>query len=157
MSVTTTAPPVRSAAAATTGLTGVDWGLLALRVGLGSVFFAHGAQKVLGLFGGPGLSGTVQFMGQMGIPAPLAYLAALTEFLGGLAVLTGILPRLAALGLMVVMAVAILQVHLPNGFFAPKGFEYPFALFFAALALLLAGPGRLALGHWEPKLFGRRL
>jgi len=143
--------------AATDMTTGVDWGLLALRFGLGFVFLAHGAQKVLGMFGGPGLAGTAAFMGQMGIPAPLAYLAAFTELLGGLAVLLGVLPRLASLGLMVVMLVAIFQVHLPKGFFAQGGgYEYPFALFFMALAVFLAGPGRLAFGDWERAWFWRR-
>jgi putative oxidoreductase len=133
-------------------LTAADWGLLILRLVLGIIFFAHGAQKVLGWFGGSGLAVTVQFMGRSGIPAPLAYLAAFTEFLGGTAVLIGLLARLASLGLAVNMLVAIFKVHLPNGLFAPKGFEFPLALLAIALALVLMGPGRIALADLEGRL-----
>src|ERR1041385_6864209 len=123
MATTTTgAPYTRTQVNA---LSALDWGLLFLRIGLGVVFFAHGAQKVFGWFGGPGLAGTVGLMGQMGIPAPPAYIAAFTEFFGGLAVLLGVLTRLASLGLAINMLVAIFHVHLANGFFADKkGFEY---------------------------------
>ncbi|HLK55875.1 MAG TPA: DoxX family protein [Chthonomonadaceae bacterium] len=132
-------------------LTALDWALLFLRIGLGVVFFAHGAQKVFGWFGGPGLANTVGFMGHMGIPAPLAYISAFTELLGGLGVLLGVLTRLASLGLAINMLVAIFHVHLANGFFADKGgFEYPFTLLMIALALLAAGPGHVAFGDWEP-------
>jgi putative oxidoreductase len=137
-------------------VTGTDLGLLVLRLGLGIVFVAHGSQKVLGLFGGHGLAGTVQFMGSIGIPAPLAYLACFTEFLGGLGVLGGLLARLSGLGLAIVMAVAIVRVHLSKGFFAPSGFEYPFALLAMALAVTIAGPGRIAIADLEGRLLGRR-
>jgi putative oxidoreductase len=149
MATTTTgAPLVRTDAHV---MSATDWGLLFLRIGLGVVFFAHGSQKVFGWFGGPGLAATVGFMGQMGIPAPLAYLAAFTEFFGGLGVLLGLLTRTAALGLAITMLVAIFRVHLPHGFFADKqGFEYPFALLMIALALIATGPGRFSLGDWEP-------
>jgi putative oxidoreductase len=140
-------------------LTAADWGLLFLRIALGIVFIAHGAQKVFGWFGGPGLAGTVGFMhGKLGIPVPLAYLASFTEFFGGLAVLFGFLGRLAALGLSINMLVAIFTVHLPNGFFLGKkeGFEYAFALLGMALCVLFAGPGRIALADFEPRWFGKR-
>ena len=138
-------------------MTATDWGLLFLRIGLGVIFFAHGAQKVFGWFDGPGLAGTVGMMGKMGIPAPLAYIASFTELLGGLGVLLGVLTRLASLGLAINMLVAIFLVHLPNGFFADKkGFEYPFALLMMALALFAMGPGHLAAGDWEPFWFRRR-
>lgn len=127
---------------------GKDVGLLVLRVGLGVVFIAHGGQKVFGAFGGPGLQGTVQFMSEkLGIPAVLAYVASFTEFFGGMAVLLGLLTPLAAMGLAVTMAVAILRVHLPAGFFAPKGYEYPLALLAQSLCLTVAGPGRLSLDY----------
>src|SRR4029453_11193839 len=95
----------------------VSFGLLLLRLGLGAVFFAHGAQKVLGWFGGPGLEGWVGFMAKMGGPAFMAYIAAFAEFLGGLGVLVGLLTRIAALGPAAVMVVAMWQVHWSNGFF----------------------------------------
>ena len=137
-------------------MSAADWGLLFLRIGLGIVFVAHGSQKVFGWFGGPGLAGTVGFMGQMGIPVPLAYIAAFTELLGGLGVLLGVLTRTAALGLAITMLVAIFTVHLPHGFFADKqGFEYPFALLMIALALIATGPGHFSLGDWEPTWFRR--
>jgi len=128
-----------------------QWGFLALRAALGVIFLAHGGQKLFGWFGGHGFEGTVQFFTtQMGVPAPLAVLAMLTEFFGGLAVLLGVLSRTAALGLAVVMVVAALKVHLVNGFFlgaAPgqaDGIEYNLALFAMALLVTLAGPGRFA-------------
>lgn len=138
-------------------ITATDWGLLALRLALGVIFIAHGGQKVFGWFGGHGLANTVAGMGQMGIPAPLAYLAAFTEFFGGVAVVIGLLTRLASLGLAVVMIVAIAQVHLKNGFFLEnKGFEYNIALLGMAVALVLTGPGRLAFGDFEARFFKKR-
>lgn len=134
-----------------------DIGLLVLRLTLGVIFFAHGSQKVLGLFGGPGLATTVHFMTGSGIPAPLAYLACFTEFLGGLAMIGGLLARLGGVGLSVVMLVAILKVHLSNGLFADKhGFEYPLALLAMALAVVLLGPGRIAIGDFEAKFMAGR-
>src|SRR5205085_8326558 len=138
-------------------ITATDWGLLALRLALGVIFVAHGGQKVFGWFGGHGLAATVNGMGQMGIPAPLAYLASFTEFFGGVAVLIGLLSRLASMGLAVVMIVAIQQVHLKNGFFLEtKGFEYNIALLGMAVALILTGPGRIAIADLETRLFRRQ-
>lgn len=140
-------------------------GYVALRVALGVIFFAHGAQKLLGWFDGPGLNGTIQFFGsQMGVPAPLALLAIFTEFFGGLAVLFGVFTRLAGLGLAVTMVVAAAKVHLANGFFmnwngtpgVGHGIEMNLALGAMALFLALAGPGRLALaGDTERRLAER--
>lgn len=130
-----------------------DGALLILRLTLGVIFFAHGAQKVLGLFGGYGLAGTVEFMTKSGIPAALAYVACFTEFLGGLAMIGGLLARLAGIGLSITMLVAILKVHLAAGLFADKhGFEYPLALLAMSLAVVLMGPGRIAIGDFETKL-----
>lgn len=147
-----------------------DWGLLALRITLGVIFLAHGGQKLFGWFDGHGFTGTVQvFEAKLGIPPALGAAAILTEFFGGLAVLLGVFSRTAALGLAVVMVVAALQVHLPNGFFlatAPgqsNGVEYNVALFGMGLALALTGPGRFTMAgdtEWRlPELFrkaGRR-
>ena len=85
---------------------------------LGIVFFAHGAQKVLGWFGGPGFSGTMSlFTQQLGVPAVFAVLAILAEFLGGIGLIIGFLSRIAAFSIAVDLAVAVFMVHLPNGFF----------------------------------------
>lgn len=144
-----------AARAESRAVSATDWALFVLRLALGVIFFAHGAQKVFGWFGGQGLAGTVSGFGQMGIPAPLAYLAAFTELLGGLGMIFGVLSRLSGLGLAITMVVAALKVHLPNGFFlngpGGPGFEYNLALFAMAVAVLLAGPGRLAVADWEAR------
>jgi putative oxidoreductase len=146
----------------TYALTATDWGLLILRLALGVIFFAHGSQKVLGWFGGSGLAATVGGMAHMGIPAPLAYLAAFTEFLGGLGLIFGVLARLSALGIFVVMAVAVLKVHLANGFFMNwmgnqkgEGFEYHLLAMAIALMVMLAGPGRIAIADVERRIMKR--
>lgn len=145
-------------------LSGADIGLLLLRLGLGVIFVAHGGQKLFGWWGGRGLAATVQgFETGLGIPAPLAYLAVFTEFFGGLAVIVGVLARLAALGLGVTMIVAMAKVHLAHGFFlanpskpdAGSGIEFNLALLAMSLAVLLAGPGRLAIADLEPRLLRR--
>lgn len=129
-----------------------DYGLTLARLVLGIVFFAHGAQKVLGWWGGYGFGGTMQFFTQsMGIPAPLAFLAIMAEFLGGLGLIAGALSRVAALGIFSVMAVAVLKVHLPNGLFMNwygnqkgEGFEYHLLALALAAILILRGAGPLS-------------
>lgn len=129
-----------------------DYGLTLARLVLGIVFFAHGAQKVLGWWGGYGFSGTMQFFTQsMGIPAPLAFLAIMAEFLGGVGLIAGALSRIAALGIFSVMAVAVLKVHLPNGLFMNwygnqkgEGFEYHLLALALAAILMLRGAGPLS-------------
>jgi putative oxidoreductase len=131
--------------------------LLIVRVALGVIFFAHGAQKVFGWFGGPGLRGVIAYFRQaLGVPAPLTVLAALIECFGGLAMIVGLLVRPAAVGLVLVMLVAIAKVHWPNGFFinwssAPgrgHGFEMNLALIGMALAVLVGGAGALSIDRW---------
>lgn len=120
--------------------------LLALRAILATIFIAHGGQKLFGLWGGPGLQAFVEHLQQTGIPTFLAYLAAFTEFFGGVAVLIGLLTRLASLGLLIVMAVAVFTVHFKNGFFAQNhGYEYPLTLLVISFSLLLSGPGCFSL------------
>ena len=87
--------------------------LLIARLVLGIIFFAHGAQKMLGWYGGPGFSGSMQGFTDMGIPSFLAFLAIAAEFFGGLGLIVGFLGRIAAFGIMVNMIVAILAVHAP--------------------------------------------
>lgn len=126
----------------------VDAGLLVLRVVLGGIFAAHGAQKLFGSFGGPGLKGTAGFHEQLGIKPPylMAVLAGLAEFVGGLLVAVGFLTPLAALALIVVMIVAVFTVHVRNGFFSMNGgYEFNLALAGMALTLLLTGAGALSV------------
>lgn len=123
----------------------LDIVLAILRIVVGLVFVAHGAQKLF-VFGFPGVAGA---FGQMGIPAAdiVGPMVALLEFFGGLAILFGLLTRLAALGLVLNMLGAVLFVHARNGFFLPSGFEFAFTLLGANLALMFAGAGRFSLDY----------
>jgi putative oxidoreductase len=126
----------------------IDVGLLVLRLVLGVIFIGHGAQKLFGSFGGPGLKGTAQGFEQIGLrPGRLmAILAGLAEFVGGILMILGFLTPLAALVLIVVMIVAVLTVHLKNGFFATSGgYEFNLALAGMALTLLIVGAGAYSL------------
>lgn len=133
--------------------TGDDTAALVLRVMLGAVFFPHGAQKVLGWFGGYGFEATVQqFTTAMGIPYPLALLVIAAEFLGAIGLIVGFLTRFCAFGIFSVMAGAIWMVHWPNGFFMNwfgnrqgEGFEYHLLAIAIALALMILGGGRWSL------------
>jgi len=131
--------------------------VLLIRVPLGLIFLAHGSQKLLGLFGGPGLTATLKnFEAHLGIPPILTLLAILAEFGGGLGVLTGFLTRISAAGIAATMAVAVYKVHLVNGFFlnaacAPgrgHGIEYNVALLGMALALVVSGGGQWAVDRF---------
>src|SRR5208283_3371390 len=129
-----------------------DVSLTILRLTLGIVFFAHGAQKMLGWFGGFGFQGTMGFFGHLGMPAPVAFLVICTEFFGGIGLIVGLLTRIAALGIGVEMIGAIFMVHLPNGFFMNwmgsqkgEGFEYHLLAIAIAAALLLRGAGAFSL------------
>jgi len=132
-----------------------DVTLTPLRQVLGVAFFAHGAQKMLGWFGGYGFTGTMGFFTQMmHIPAPFAFLAIAAEFFGGLGLLLGLLSRVAAFGIAVNMVVAVLTVHQPYGFFMNwtgqqkgEGFEYHLLALAIALALMIRGAGALSADH----------
>jgi putative oxidoreductase len=125
-----------------------DYALTLARLVLGIVFFAHGAQKVLGWWGGYGFAGTMQaFTGGMGIPAPLAFLAIMAEFLGGLGLIVGGLTRVAAFGIFATMVVAS-SMHAQNGFFMNwfgnqkgEGFEYHLLALALASILMIGGAG----------------
>jgi len=124
-----------------------------LRLVLGVVFFVHGSQKMLGWFGGYGFKGTMGFFTQMmHIPAPFAFLAIAAEFFGGLGLIVGLLTRIAAFGITINMLVAILTVHLPNGFFMNwtgqqkgEGFEYHLLVLAMTVALMIRGAGAFSL------------
>jgi putative oxidoreductase len=129
-----------------------DVALTILRLVLGVVFFAHGAQKMLGWFGGFGFHSTMGFFAHLGLPAPVALLVICTEFFGGLGLILGLLTRIAALGVGGEMIGAIFMVHLPNGFFMNwmgtqkgEGIEYHLLVIAMAAALLLRGAGAFSL------------
>lgn len=124
------------------------YGALALRVPVGVILAAHGAQKLFGWFGGYGLAGTAQWLESIGLAPGLlmALLAGGAEFFGGLALLLGLLTRPAALVAAFTMLVAIVSVHIGNGLFmANNGYEFALALLAASVALALQGAGRLSL------------
>src|ERR671938_328782 len=129
----------------------VDWALLIARVFVGVVFMAHGAQKLFGAFGGPGLSAFVQMMG------PLGYPVAVGEFFGGLGLVFGFLSRFSAASIILIMLGAVGMVHARFGFFmnwagsqAGEGFEYHLLVIGILLPVLIAGPGRFAVGRLLP-------
>jgi putative oxidoreductase len=139
--------------------TGVDIGLLVLRLALGGIFIAHGVQKLLG----PGLEGFSTFVANLGVPYPYpAAVAALSaEIGGGILVVIGLFSRFGAISLAAVMGIAIWKVHLPNGFWlagsvekagpVPNGIEYCLALLAMALCIVLAGPGGMQIPLRKPK------
>jgi putative oxidoreductase len=128
-----------------------DWALLVVRIIVGVVFMVHGAQKLFGAFGGPGLSATVQMMG------PLGYLVTVGEFFGGLGLIVGFLARFSAASIILIMLGAIGMVHGQFGFFmnwlgnqAGEGFEYHLLAIGALLPIVIVGPGRFAIGRFLP-------
>jgi putative oxidoreductase len=121
---------------------------LVLRIPVGVIFAAHGAQKLFGWFGGYGLEGTGQFMASQGLEPGflMALLAGSAEFFGGLALILGLLTRPAAAVLAFTMLIAGVVVHGANGLFLSNGgFEFALALFAASVALALQGGGRLSV------------
>lgn len=123
-------------------------GMTALRIPVGAILVAHGAQKLFGWFGGYGLEGTGQFMASIGLEPGylMALLAGSAEFFGGIALIVGLLTRPAAFVVAFTMVVALFSVHFQNGLFlANNGYEYALALLAASVALVLEGAGALAL------------
>jgi putative oxidoreductase len=128
--------------------------LMMLRLVVGAVFFAHGAQKMLGWFGGYGFGGTMGFLASMGIPAPFGFLAISAEFFGGLGLLVGFLGRIAAFGIICNMLV-VAVVHWRNGLFMNwagnqkgEGFEYHLLAITMALAIVVKGSGALSVDRF---------
>ena len=137
-----------------------DRAILILRLTLGAVFFAHGAQKMLGWFGGYGFHGTMGFFtGAMHIPAAFAFLAIAAEFFGALGLITGLLGRVAAFGIFSVMVVAVVMVHGHVGFFMnwngvtppAEGYEYHLLAMAMAVAVMIKGSGAFSLDRMIAK------
>jgi len=137
--------------------------LTVLRLTLGIIFLAHGAQKTLGLFGGYGFSGTMNFFTTaMHIPAPLAFAAIMAEFAGGIALILGLASRLAALSVAVNMVVAIAMVSGQNGLFMNwfgtqkgEGYEYHLLAIAVALPIIVRGSGALSVDRLLANLAAR--
>jgi putative oxidoreductase len=128
--------------------TEAGWGTLFLRIAAGVIFAAHGSQKLFGWFGGYGLEGTGQWLDSIGLGPgyAMALLAGAAEFLGGLALIAGLLVRPAAAILAFTMVVAIFAVHAGNGMFVAKnGYEFALALLAISLALVFAGAGKASV------------
>ncbi len=131
-----------------------------LRLTLGIVMFPHGAQKLLGWFGGPGFSGEMEFFTQtMGIPTVFALLAIFAEFFGALGLILGLLTRVAAFGISCVMLVAIFISHLQFGFFMNwfgnqqgEGFEYHLLTIGITIALIVRGSGTWSIDYFLVRL-----
>jgi putative oxidoreductase len=128
----------------------VDLSLLAVRVVVGVIFAAHGAQKLFGAFGGRGLSAMMQPPPD-GMGPVLGFLVSIGECFGGLGLIIGFLTRFSAASLIVIMLGAIAMVHGKHGFFmSNQGFEYNLALIGLLLPTLLAGPGQYSIGRYLP-------
>jgi putative oxidoreductase len=132
---------------------------LILRIALGVAIFPHGAQKLLGWYGGHGLEGTLGFFTQkMGVPYLIAILVIIGEFFGALGLITGFLTRLSAAGMAMIMTGAVAMAHWNNGFFmnwsgkqAGEGFEYHILAIGIATALIILGGGSFSLDQWVSK------
>lgn len=132
-----------------------EYALTIVRLIPGMVFTLHGAQKVFGIFGGPGLHGYTQWAGTLGVSVPMGYMSALCEFVGGVMLLTGFAAEIGALMTMGMMFGAIYLVHWPHGFFIQNnGFEYALNLILLDVAVILGGPGYFYL--WDPFKFLRK-
>jgi putative oxidoreductase len=131
-----------------------DVPLAFLRLVLGAVFFAHGAQKMLGWWGGYGFTATMGYFETRHIPAFLAFLGIAAEFFGGIGLIVGLLGRIAAFGIMVNMLVAIATVHWPFGLFMNwagnqkgEGFEYHLLVIAMAILIMVRGSGAASIDH----------
>lgn len=139
-----------------------DRTLTFLRMVLGLVMFPHGAQKLLGWFGGRGFEATMAGMSKT-LPAPIVLLVIAAEFFGSLALIFGFLGRLSAFGIAAVMVGAVLTVHLSNGFFmnwmgnqAGEGFEFHLLALGLALPVVFRGSGAWSIDGWLASRIGAR-
>jgi putative oxidoreductase len=140
---------------------GNDGAALIARLVLGLVILPHGMQKLLGLFGGYGFWPTVEFFTGTGIPAPVAVLIILGESFGALFLILGLISRVSAAGISLIMLGAVFLVHLPNGFFMNwfgaqkgEGFEYHILALGLALIVLVRGGGKWSL---DSRIGGRKV
>jgi putative oxidoreductase len=131
-----------------------EYPLALARIAFGLVFFVHGAQKMLGWFGGSGFSGTMGDFAKMRMPAAAALFAIFVEFFGSLSLVFGVLSRLAALAIIIEMIGAVLTVHMRNGFFMNwmgrqngEGFEYHILAVILAFLILVHGAGAISIDH----------
>lgn len=121
----------------------IDAALLIVRVILGTIFIAHGSQKLFGAFQGPGLSGIVGMLG------PVGYLVAIGEFFGGIGILVGFLSRFCSAAILVIMTGALALVHGQHGLFLKdNGSEFVLALMGLSLVIIIMGPGCYAFGRF---------
>ena len=135
--------------------TNPDWALAIARIVFGVVLFPHGAQKMLGWFGGHGFKNTMQyFTNQVKLPGAVAFLVIVIEFFGSLGLILGLFGRIAAFGIIVVMIGAVMKVHIPHGFFMNwagnqkgEGFEYHLLAIALALLIVVKGSGALSLDY----------
>ncbi|PCJ33522.1 MAG: oxidoreductase [Moraxellaceae bacterium] len=138
----------------TTTAAGID--TLPVRLAVGGIFAAHGAQKLFGWFGGYGLEGTAGWMASIGLEPGLllAALAGGAEFFGGLLLIVGLLVRPAALMLAITMVVAIVTVHFEHGLFmSNNGYEYALALLVVSIGFIARGAGSLSIDRaWQRNL-----
>ena len=130
-----------------------DIAMLVLRVGIGTIFVAHGLQKLFGWWGGPGWEGFKGFIGYLGLRPVLfwASISLVAELGGGLALIAGLLVPLAAAGLVAQTIVLFKKVHWPNGFWSPNGgIEFPLAFLVGTFAVQVLGPGEWSLDALLP-------
>jgi putative oxidoreductase len=128
-------------------------GVLIARIVLGVIMLVHGWHKI---FPHGSLYNFAQTVAHLGLPYWLGYVAAFTEFFGGVLLILGLLVPIAALGVAIDMAVAVLKVHLHHGLTGPMGFEFPLSLFALALLILASGSGHLAIDSRLGTGAGRR-
>ncbi len=145
--------------------TNEEWSYLILRVMLGIVIFPHGAQKLLGWFGGHGFDGTMEFFtGKLGVPMVIAFMIIIGESLGSLGLIAGFMTRLCAVGVLCIMSGAIVMAHWSNGFFMNwfgnqegEGFEYHLLAIGICLPLILYGGGKLSVDGFISGRFFKKL
>ena len=141
-----------------------DWGALIARVFLGVVILPHGLQKLLGMFGGYGFSATVEYFTSTGIPSLIGALIVLGESFGALFLILGLISRISAAGVAIIMLGAILMVHGQYGFFmnwfgnqAGEGYEYALLIIGLAISVLISGSGKNALDTQLMKILNNHL